>query len=141
MTGASRPAPSPNALTAGFWAAAARHELVVQRCACGLARHYPQPLCPRCHGGEWSWSPISGRGTVYSFTVTHRAFHPAWADRVPYVVATVELDEGIRMVSDLPPEDTDAVRIGAPVEVFFDDQPTLTRETVTLPRFRLSVRA
>jgi hypothetical protein len=130
MTG--RPLPPPNPLTAGFWEAARRHQLVVQRCECGRYRHYPQPLCPHCHSGDWTWAPVSGRGVVYTFTVTHRAFHPAWADRVPYAVATVELDEGIRMVSDLPPQDTGEVRIGMPVEVFFDDT-----EPVTLPRFRL----
>jgi hypothetical protein len=124
--------PPPNPLTAGFWEAARRHELVVQRCGCGRYRHYPQLLCPDCHSDDWTWAAVSGRGTVYTFTVTHRAFHPAWADRVPYVVATLELEEGIRMVSDLPPEDTAEVRVGMPVEVFFDDQ-----ESVTLPRFRL----
>lgn len=127
-----RPLPAPSPLTAGFWAAAARHELVVQRCRCGRYRHYPQPLCPGCHSGDWSWAPVSGRGTVYSYTITHRAFHPAWADRVPYAVATIELEEGVRMVSDLPPEDTGQVRIGLPAEVFFDEQ-----GPVTLPRFRL----
>jgi hypothetical protein len=125
--------PAPNPLTAGFWDAAARRQLVVQRCSCGRYRHYPQLLCPECHSGDWSWAPVSGRGTVYSYTVTHRAFHPAWADRVPFAVATIDLDEGVRMVSDLPPEDTEEVRIGMPVEVFFDRQ-----ESVTLPRFRLA---
>jgi hypothetical protein len=125
--------PPPNPLTAGFWDAAARRQLVVQRCTCGRYRHYPQLLCPDCHSSDWSWAPVSGRGTVYSYTVTHRAFHPAWADRVPFAVATIELEEGVRMVSDLPREDTDEVRIGMPVEVFFDRQ-----ESVTLPRFRLA---
>jgi uncharacterized protein len=127
-----RPMPSPNPLTAGFWDAARRHQLVVQRCECGRYRHYPQLLCPDCRSAHWTWARVSGRGTVYTFTVTHRAFHPAWADQLPYAVATVELEEGVRMVSDLPPEDTEDVRIGMPVEVFFDDQ-----ESVTLPRFRL----
>ncbi|ETZ39918.1 hypothetical protein L843_0207 [Mycobacterium intracellulare MIN_061107_1834] len=77
---------------------------------------------------------------IYTFTITHRPFHPAWADRLPYVVATVELDEGVRMVSDLPPEDTDDVCIGAPVEVFFDDivDDMAGAQAFTLPRFRLS---
>jgi uncharacterized OB-fold protein len=128
-----RPVPPPNPLTAGFWEAARRHELVVQRCECGRYRHYPQVLCPDCRSAIWTWAKVSGRGEIYTFTVTHRPFHPAWADTLPYAVATVELEEGVRMVSDLPPEDTEAVRIGAPVELFFDDQ-----ESVTLPRFRLA---
>jgi uncharacterized OB-fold protein len=124
-----------NELTAGFWDAARRHELVAQRChECGALRHYPQYLCPQCRSDAWSWTPIEGRGVVYSFTVTHRAFGAAWADRVPYAVATVELDNGIRMVSDLPADDTDDVAIGARVEVYFDDA---GQGEVTLPRFRL----
>jgi uncharacterized OB-fold protein len=130
-----RPMPAPNPLTAGFWEAARRHELVLQRCECGHYRHYPQLLCPVCRSANWTWARVSGRGTVYTFTVTHRPFHPAWADKVPYAVATVELEEGVRMVSDLPPEDTEAVRIGASVEVFFDDE-----GSVTLPRFRLAAQ-
>ena len=129
------PMPSPSALSAGFWEAAKRHELVVQRCAaCGRLRHYPQYLCPQCHSDEWSWTAVSGKGTVYSYAVAHRSFHPAWNGRVPYAVVTVTLDEGVRMVSDLDPDDTARVAIGLPTEVFFEDVPGTD---VTVPRFRL----
>jgi uncharacterized protein len=80
---------------------------------------------------------VSGRGFVYTFTVTHQAFHAAWAGRVPYAVATVELEEGVRMVTDLPPEDVERVAIGLPVEVFFEDHEGTDGRRVTLPRFRL----
>ena len=131
---APRPLVKPTELTAGFWEAARRHELVVQRCtACGALRHYPQHLCPACQSGGWEWTPVTGRGQIYSFTVTHQAFHAAFADRVPYAVATIELDEGIRMVTDLPDDDVAAVAIGQPVEVFFEQ----LDDDVTLPRFRL----
>jgi uncharacterized OB-fold protein len=123
-----------NELTAGFWDAARRHELVVQRCdACATLRHYPQYLCPKCRSDAWSWVPVDGKGVVYSFTVTHRAFGAAWAERVPYAIATIELDNGIRMLSDLPADDVDEVEIGKRVEVWFDD----VGGDVTLPRFRL----
>lgn len=131
----NRPLPRPTELTAGFWEAARRHELVLQRCgACAEFRHYPQPLCPHCHSAEWAWFPARGTGHVYTFTETHQAFHPAWAGATPYVVATIELDEGVRVLSDLPDGDREAVRIGAEVEVFFDDLPGAG---ITLPRFRL----
>jgi uncharacterized protein len=134
MTG--RPLPVPTPLTEGFWAAAREHRLVVQRCDdCGRLRHYPQERCPECTSPAWHWSPVSGRGVIYTYTRSHKPFHPAWAGAAPYVVATVELDEGVRMVSDLPPEDTDRVHIGSRVEVFFDDLPDTE---VTLPRFRLA---
>jgi uncharacterized OB-fold protein len=134
-----RPRPTPSALTEGFWAAARDHRLVVQRCdGCGLLRHYPTPMCPECHSAVWTWAPLAGRGTVHTFTVTHQAFHPAWADRVPFAVATIELDEGIRMVTDLPPEDVDRVAIGLPVEVWFEDHFDDDGSVVTFPRFRLA---
>ena len=136
---ARRPLPQPSPLTSGFWEAAARHELVVQRCdGCAELRHYPQPMCASCRSTAWSWTPLSGRGVVYSFSVTHQAFHPFWADRVPYAVATIELDEGVRMLADLPADDTERVAIGAPVEVFFDDAHADDGSTFTLPRFRLT---
>jgi uncharacterized OB-fold protein len=131
----TRPVPVPTPVSAGFWAAARRHELVIQRCSsCEVYRHYPQPRCPHCGSDEWSWAPVSGAGTIYTFTVTHHRFHPAWAEQTPFAVATVELAEGVRMVSDLPAEDTADVAIGARVEVFFDD----VDEGLTLPRFRLA---
>ena len=129
-----RPLPTPTPLTAGFWDAAREHRLVVQRCdACGTFRHYPQPMCANCHSTDWTWTELSGRGTVYTFTVTHQVFHPAWKGHVPYAVATIELAEGVRLVSDLAPEDVDDVAIGQPVEVFFDQ----IDDQLTLPRFRL----
>jgi len=134
---AGRPMLEPGALTEPFWAAAARHELVVQKCAsCGALRHYPQPMCPDCHGIEYAWQPLSGRGTVYTFTVSHQAFHPAWRDRVPVAIATIELEEGVRMLSDLPAQDVDRVHIEMAVEVFFEDVVTESGRAVTLPRFR-----
>jgi uncharacterized protein len=133
-----RPRPTPSALAEGFWTAASEHRLVVQRCdGCGLLRHYPQPMCPACHDTSSTWTDLSGRGTVYSFTVTHQAFHSAWAGRVPYAVATIELAEGVRMVSDLPPEDTGRVAIGGAVECFFEDHLLDDGTRFSTPRFRL----
>jgi uncharacterized OB-fold protein len=128
------PLPEPTALTEGFWLAAREHRLVAQRCGqCAQRRHYPQLRCPACHSADWQWEQLSGLGVVHSFTVTHQPFHPAWADRVPYVIATVELDDGVRMVSDLD-EAADAIAIGARVEVFFER----VTDEITLPRFRLA---
>jgi hypothetical protein len=130
-----RPLPAPSQLTEGFWEAAARHQLVVQRCAqCGLLRHYPRYLCPNCYSDQWSWTELKGTGTVYSFAVSHRAFHPAWADHLPYPVVTVTLDEGVRMVADLDPADSERVAIGQPVEVVFEDA---ADGGVAIPRFRI----
>jgi uncharacterized OB-fold protein len=129
------PIPEPSALTEGFWAAAREHRLVIQRCGdCQRYRHYPQYLCPECWSDNWAWTPVSGQGAVYSYAAAHKAFHPAWQALVPYTVATIELDEGVRLVSDLSAEDALRVTIGARVEVFFED---IDGQDFSLPRFRL----
>ncbi len=137
MTEAQRPIPKPSTLTEGFWEAARRDELVIQRClGCRGYRHFPQAMCPDCHSMDTEWSKVSGRGVIHSYTVAHQAFHPFWADKVPYVVATIELEEGVRMVDDMLDLDPAEVRIGLPVEVFF--QPV--RDEIVLPKFRVMAR-
>lgn len=130
-----RPLPKPTTLTRGFWEASERGELAVQRClGCREFRHYPQAMCPHCHSMEVEWAKVAGRGVIHSYTVAHQAFHPFWADKVPYVVATVELEEGIRMVDDMLELDPADVRIGLPVEVFFHP----IADEIALPKFRIA---
>ena len=81
----------------------------------------PNTLCPGCSSSHWTWSPVSGRGHIHTFTITHQPFSMSWAERLPYAVAVVELEEGVRLVSDLPEGDLDRIEIGQPVEVFFED--------------------
>jgi uncharacterized protein len=132
-----RPLPEPTELTEGFWTAAGKHELVAQRCAaCDLLRHYPRPICPSCAGTAWHWHRLSGHGSIYTYTVTHRAFHPAWADQVPYAVVTVDLDEGVRMVGQFHGADLDRLQIGGRVEVRFDEYADATGRSMTLPGFQ-----
>ena len=134
MADVDRPLPQPTGLTQEFWDACQRGELRIQRCnACGAYRHYPQAMCAACNSMDWEWSQVSGRGVIHSYTVAHQAFHPHWAEKVPYVVATIELQEGVRMVDDMLDLDPEAVEIGAPVEVYFEPM----SETITLPKFRL----
>ncbi|MAG30915.1 MAG: hypothetical protein CL908_08505 [Deltaproteobacteria bacterium] len=119
-----RPAPVVTELSQGFWDAVARRELAVQQCsACDTLRHYPQPFCPHCHSNDFGWKRVSGRGQIYSYTVAHRAFHPAWKEHVPYVIATIELEEGVRVVCDLLDLDPEEVEIGQNVEVTFEELP------------------
>jgi uncharacterized OB-fold protein len=118
----------------GFWEGVRRGELVVQRCTgCRALRHYPQPMCPECRSTDFDWAPLCGRGRIYSYTVSHRAFHPAWQDHVPYVLATIELEEGVRMLCDLLEVDPESVEIGQPVEVHFAELPGQGM----MPRFRI----
>jgi len=117
----------------GYWEALARHELYIQRCRdCGAKRFYPRAHCPVCLSAATEWVRASGRGTVYSFTVTYQNQAPGYRDTLPYVLAVVELAEGVRLMTNVVDCAPEAVRIGMPVEVLFED---VTPE-VTLPKFR-----
>ena len=86
--------------SAVFWDAAAEHRLVAQRCVgCGRLRHPPRPMCPHCHSLDVEVVELSGRGTLYSYAVLHHPQHPAF--EYPVLAALVDLDEGIRLVSNL----------------------------------------
>ena len=117
----------------GYWEALARHELYFQRCRdCGKKRFYPRAVCPNCLSSATVWVRASGRGTVYSFTVTHQNQAPGFREELPYVLAIVELEEGVRMMTNVVGCAPDRVRIGMAVEVVFEDA---TAE-ITLPKFR-----
>lgn len=114
-----------------FWAAVERHELVAQRCNnCANIWYPPSRECPECLISDFVWAPLSGRGVVYSWVVFHRQFDPAYEP--PYNVAVVELEEGIRMPTNIVGCELDEIRIGMPVEVTFEKMP----DGVVLPRFR-----
>ncbi len=127
-----RPLPLPDPETAFFWDATARGKLEILRCqTCRTWVHYPKPSCWNCSSMDLKPEEVSGRGTVYSYTVTHQDV-PGYT--APFAVVIVELEEqaGLRMVSnvvDVPPED---VRIGMPVEVTFEQ----VADDVTLPMFK-----
>ncbi|MDH4377374.1 MAG: zinc ribbon domain-containing protein [Ramlibacter sp.] len=93
----ARPSPVGSPLTAPYWEAAARGQLLLQQCAdCGKVRHYPRLLCDGCFSDQTRWMPASGRGRVHSWTHCHHAFHPAFAPELPYTLVTIDLEEGVR---------------------------------------------
>lgn len=129
----TKPLPRVDEESKGFWEACGRHELYVQRCrTCGASRYYPRALCPQCLGNDTQWVLSSGKGTVYTYTVTHQNQAPGFRDSLPYVLAYVELEEGVRMLTNIVGCDPNAVKIGMPVEVVFED---VTPEA-TLPKFK-----
>jgi hypothetical protein len=127
--------PRPDELTQFFWDGVARHELWIQRCqACGHYIHYPKPICRYCQSRDLAGERVSGRATLYSWTIASQPFHPFWVDKVPYTIATVELSEQPRLmflsqVVDCTEDDLEA---GLPLEVTFVE---LSPE-LTLPFFR-----
>jgi uncharacterized OB-fold protein len=122
--------PVVNRDTAFFWEGTAAGELRVQRCgACHALRHPPGPMCPRCGATDPSYVVAGGRGDVHSYVVHH---HPPVPGREPpFVVALVELEEGVRVLGELQ-TDPERVRIGMPVEVVFDR----IDDELTLPAWR-----
>ena len=116
-----------------FWDATRAGRLVMQRCeSCGHVRYPISAVCPRCLGPAAEWIQLSGRGSVLSFVIFQRAYNPAWADRVPYNVALVQLAEGPRMFSNVVGIPNEAVAVGMPVSVVFESVPGTD---VVLPRF------
>lgn len=130
--------PHPSPLTEPFWAACRRRELMVQRCeACGVLAFYPRSTCPVCGSTALAWQPVSGRGSLYTFTVARRPTHRRLAGRVPYVIAVVELDEGPHLTSTVVDVDVDALRIGARLVVDFEQHPLDDDTDITIPVFRV----
>ena len=74
--------------------------LCIQRCGdCGQWRHPPRRLCPSCYSAQSSYQAVSGRGSVYSFVVSHRSRDLGWQEQVPYTTLLVELEEGARVLA------------------------------------------
>jgi uncharacterized OB-fold protein len=127
--------PVPDATTQFFWDGVARHELWIQRCqACGFYLHYPKTICRNCRSRDLAGEPVSGNATLYSWTVATTAFHPFFVDRVPYVLATVELVEqaGLMFCSQLTGCAEDDLSAGMPLAVTFEE----LAPALTLPFFR-----
>ena len=129
-----KPLPRIDEESRGWWEALARHELHVQECGgCGTRRLPPRAVCPRCLSSAVRWVRSAGRGTVYSFTVTHQNQAPGFREALPYVLAVVELAEGPRMVTNLVNLEGWAGAVAdAPVELAIQED--FGRR---IPRFRL----
>jgi len=128
-----RPLPVPDEVTKPFFEGAKHHELMLQRCkACG-AYLYPVKLrCDNCLEGDLEWVKASGKGKLYSFGLMHQLYHPGFTEEIPYNVAVVELDEGIRIVSNIVGCPNSELRVDMPLEVTFED----INEEVSIPKFR-----
>jgi uncharacterized OB-fold protein len=114
-----RPMPKIDADSAPFWAGTAESELRIQRCRqCQQPRFYPRLLCPKCWSDDSEWVVTSGLGTIYSYSVVHRSPWRALAEEVPYVVALVDLDDGVRMFTTIT-DSPDLVKIDSRVRVSY----------------------
>ena len=132
-TGIPKPLPVLEGLAGEFYGYCKNGELRFQRCRdCRSWRHVPREMCAECGSWEWEWERSTGRGTVFTWTVVVRALHPAFQEACPYAPVVIEMEEGVRILSQLTDCPPDQLQIDMPVEVVFED----TSEEVALPKFR-----
>jgi uncharacterized OB-fold protein len=129
----NKPAPIPTAVSEPYWDAVKEGKLLLQYCPdCARYQFYPRPVCTACLGSDLEWREAQGTGAVYSFTVVHRAPSQEFQD-TPYIVALVDLQEGVRMMSNIVGADPKAIHIGTSVKVRFEK-----RGDASVPVFELS---
>jgi len=127
-----KPIPGPDEESAPFFEGARQHKLMLMRCNnCKSYRMPSRDRCDVCWSTDTSWAQASGKGTVYTFGITHQVYHPGFKDAVPYNVAVIELEEGPRMTTNIVGCSNDKIRVGMAVEVTFED----INDEVSLPKF------
>ena len=125
--------PPATEVTQPFWDATRDQRLLLQWCpTCDSPIFYPREACPGCLSLDLDWRPASGRGVVYALSIQHKPAFPGLAGRVPYAVALIDLDEGVRLMSNVVGCDVDDVVIGMPVEVTWE----ALSDGRNLPQFR-----
>ncbi len=128
------PLPRPDHDTQPFWDAAQEGRYVVPRCvACGVGHWPPGPMCPHCFGAEIAWGDAPTHGTVYSWVVATHPVAEVLVDQVPYAIALIDLEPGVRVVGNVVGCDPSAIQAGLAVEVFFEER----EEGVRVPNFRI----
>ena len=135
MADYKKPLPVPDPLTKTYWESVKAHAMQMQQCdACNKFVFYPRNVCPHCGSRTLSWKPVSGKGKVYGFTISHQKGMPAFGEEVPYTIAVVELAEGVRMMTNLVgiEPDPNKIKVGMEVVVQYDD----VTEAITLPKFK-----
>lgn len=127
-----RPLPALEPRTEAFWRACRAGRLEFARCIpCEYLIHPARPICPRCRGRALDTAAVSGRATLHSFTVNHKAWFPG--QPVPYVIGLVEAVEqkGLRLVTNVIHCEIDDLRIGMPLRVVFEN----LNDDIALPLF------
>jgi len=136
MSEYKKPIPVITSETAQYWDSAQKHDLHIQKCCnCNRFYFYPRDNCPFCFSNKVEWTRVTGKGKIYSFTVSYRYTSEGFRNEIPYNIAIVELEEGIRMMTNIVGCENDDLRIGMPVEIIYED----ITDTVTLPKFKPTI--
>ncbi len=116
------PRPLDVELTSEFWEGTKRRELRIPRCkSCSSLFWYPREDCPYCQSRDWDWQQVTGKGRLYAFTVVRQPQHEQFYEDVPYIYAIVQLDEGVRLITNVVGCPYQEVKIDMPLEVVFED--------------------
>jgi uncharacterized OB-fold protein len=125
--------PAPDLESVPFWDAAKDGRLLIKHCnACGENHYYPRPFCPKCWSDDVEWLEASGRATLYTWSVVHVNELPPFGERVPYVAAVVDLDEGPRMMTNVVDCEFDDLEVGMALDAVFHP----TSDEWTIVQFR-----
>ena len=128
----NKPLPTVVGETRAYWDACRRGQLLVQRCdKCNEFQFYPRGICAHCWSENPTWVHASGKGTVWTYTITYQNRTTGF-DQGPYVVALVELEEGVRMFTNIVGCEPNEVTIGMPVEVTFER----ATDQISIPYFK-----
>ena len=129
----NKPLPTISGETKPFWDSCRLGNLVIQRCGeCSQYQFYPRGICAHCWSNDIKWIKSSGKGTVWTYTITNQHRTPGFAEDVPYVLALVELEEGVRMFTNIVECNPRDVTVGMPVEVTF----IRANDQISIPYFR-----
>jgi uncharacterized protein len=126
------PLPEPSIETEPFWAGVQERKLLMPKCGkCGKVTFPPTVACPHCDAQAFAWTQMSGRGKVFSFVVMHRVYRAAFKEKVPYVIAVIDLEEGPRIISNVVGMPIDEVQCEMPVKVVYEE----VRDGYLIPKF------
>lgn len=133
MSGGDRLVPQIDPASARYWASLKNHRLELPRCVACARFHWPaHDRCPHCLAERLEWVPVAGTGSIYSYAVFHQLYHASFEDALPYNVAIIELDEGLRLISSVR-SPKELVHIGKRVRIEYED----VDESLALHRFVL----
>lgn len=128
-----KPLPRPTPWSKPFWDGCKNRNLLIQQCKnCKKHIFYPKLFCPFCLSKDLSWVEATGKGKIYSYTIVHSYQPTEFSEDVPYVIAIIDLDEGVRMMSNIVDYNPEEVRCDMNVEVVFEE----VTDEFTLPKFK-----
>ena len=124
--------PQPTKVSKPFWDSCKAEAMEIQRCGdCGVYAYYPVYICPECASRNLKWTRVSGKGSVYTYTVAEHSMFEGVEGAV--VVALIELEEGAMMTSNIKTNDPNGVRVGMPVKLIYEP----VSDDITLPVFEV----